>query len=107
MRYFILLMLICMLYSCKKEKAAVYAGQGVITGIDRRQCPCTLACPCACGGLLFHFTNPGDSSGAVIDDATIFQLPDNTQFPVRVKINWQNTTRCDIKAIKVTSYAIF
>ena len=101
------LMLICLLYSCKKDKAVVYANEGVITGIDMRQCPCLLECPCACGGLVFHFTNTGDTSRTVVDNAAIFHLPDNTKFPLRVKVNWQSTTRCDIKAIKVSSYFVF
>lgn len=107
MKYIIPLMLICLLYSCKKEKAVVYANDGVITGIDMRQCPCLLECPCACGGLIFHFTNTSDTSRIIIDNARIFKLTNNPQFPVRIKINWQNTTRCNARAIKVTSYALF
>ncbi|MDN3657935.1 hypothetical protein QWZ08_19940 [Ferruginibacter paludis] len=107
MKYILLLALAGLLYSCKKEKVVVYANEGMITGIDLRYCPCLLECPCACGSLVFHFTNGADTSRMTVDNPAIFQLPDSPRFPVRVKLNWQNTSRCNMKAIKVTDYATF
>jgi hypothetical protein len=90
--------------SCKKETA--YSNEGVITGIDLRLCPCVVDCPCACGSLIFHFTDTGDTTRTILDNPTIFQLPDNVQYPVHVKINWQSTSRCNISSIKITGYKI-
>src|ERR1700682_159254 len=89
--------------SCKKHETLLM-NEGVITGVDVRECLCTLTCPCSCSSLIFHFTNTGDSSRVIIDNGTIFNLTSNTQFPLNITLDWQSTTRCGIKAIKVLKY---
>ena len=106
MKHLLILFAVCLvLFSCKKEKA--FLNEGEILGLNHRQCPCIENCPCACGGLMFHFTDEADTTNIVIDNAAIFQLPANTHFPVHVKVNWQNTSRCTIKSIKITDYKFF
>ena len=101
----LLLLVVCFLqFCCKKEKA--FANEGVITGIDVRNCPCVAACPCSCGGLIFHFTNSGDTSRVYIDNSIIFNLASNYRFPVRVQLDWLSTARCDMPAIKIIRYKI-
>ena len=103
MRYLLILLAAClMLFSCKKEKAFLNVGE--ILGFDLRQCPCIRSCPCTCGGLIFHFTDEADTTNIVIDNAAIFQLPANTHYPIQVKVNWQNTSRCGMRSIKITDY---
>lgn len=105
MKYgFVLLFFCLMQFSCKKEKA--FSNEGVISGVDLRQCPCVLECPCACGSLIFHFTDKGNTDRIIVDNPAIFQLPANVNYPVYVKVNWQNTTRCSISSIKITDYKI-
>lgn len=106
MKYGLILLAICQIFfSCKKEKT--FSNEGEILGFDHRQCPCVETCPCVCGGLIFHFTDRADTANTVIDNAAIFQLPANTNYPVHVKINWQNTSRCNINSIKITDYKFF
>jgi hypothetical protein len=103
MRYLAFLLLSISLVSCKK-KEVLLTNQGIITGINPCQYACLIDCPCACGNYLFHFTNSVDTSNIVIDNREIFQFPTNTQFPVRITLDWQNTTRCGIQSIKVLNY---
>ena len=101
----IILLLICFtIFSCKKDNAKSFKNEGVITGTDPRQCPCVVTCPCVCGLLLFHFTDTAYTSNIPLDNPQIFKLPSNTQFPVHVKVNWENTSRCGLTAIKITEY---
>ena len=92
--------------SCQKEKEKPFQNTGVITGIDLRQCPCVVTCPCVCGGLLFHFTDTSYSANIPLDNPGIFNLGADTHFPIYVKVDWQNTTRCGIVAIKITDFKI-
>ena len=102
-----LLLLISVVYlSCKKDRAIRFQNEAVITGINVTQCPCLGECPCACGGLYFHFTDSVYSANIPLDNPAIFKLASNTQFPVYVKVNWINTSRCNTTAIKITGYQI-
>ena len=110
MKRIILLSVVCLLqFSCKKsvQKATPFQNLGVITGIDTRLCPCAVACPCVCGTLIFHFTDTVYTANIPIDNPGIFNLSSNTQFPVYVKVNWQNTTRCGVTAIKITGFQTY
>lgn len=104
----IILLLICFVFfSCKKDKAKLFQNEGVITGVNASQCPCLAACPCGCGGLFFHFIDTSYTANIPLDNPQIFKFPSNVQFPVYVKINWENTTRCSTTAIKIIDYKIF
>jgi hypothetical protein len=94
------------LLSCKKEKRTLFKSEGVITGVDVRQCPCVVTCPCICGGLLFHFTDTTYTANVPLDNPGILNLPSEIKFPVYLQLNWENTSRCGITAIKITSYKI-
>ena len=100
---FLLVILLC---SCKKNNQQIFQNNGVITGVNLLTCPCTASCPCGCGGLFFHFTDTSYTSNIPLDNPSIFKLGTNIKFPVYVKLNWENTTRCGATAIKVTSYKI-
>jgi hypothetical protein len=96
---------IVVLISCKK-KEVLLTNEGVITGINPCEYACVIECPCACGNYLFHFTDMNDTSNIIIDNHAIFKLPSNTEFPVRVTVDWQSTTRCGVKAIKILKYKL-
>jgi hypothetical protein len=106
----LLLLVVCIIcISCKKNSqgAQPFQNNGVITGIDTRLCPCAVSCPCVCGTLVFHFTDTGYNENIPIDNPGIFNLNSNSKFPVYVRVNWQNTTRCGVTAIKITSFEIY
>jgi hypothetical protein len=78
----------------------------VITGVNLRACPCNVACPCACGGIYFHFTDTGDTSNIIVDNPGIFQLSTQIRsFPVNLKVHWKSSSRCGMKAIVVGSFS--
>jgi hypothetical protein len=107
MKFRLLLLVVCSWhFSCKKsvQDANPFQNNGVITGMDARLCPCAVACPCACGTLIFHFTDTVYTANIPIDNPGIFNLSSNTQYPVYVRVNWQNTTRCGVTAIKITNF---
>lgn len=107
MKRSILLLFICLeFFSCKKNKVMLYQNEGVITGVDLRGCPSVIGCPNVCGGLFFHFVDTSYTANITLDNPEIFNLPSNTKFPVYVKLNWENTTRCGVTAIKITGYKI-
>lgn len=107
MKHIIFVLSICIInFSCQKEKEKSFQNTGIITGISPTQCPCVVTCPCVCGGFLFHFTDTSYSANIPLDNSGIFKLGADAHFPVHVKIDWQNTTRCGIVAIKVTDYKI-
>jgi len=93
------------LFSCKKNEPQL-SSEGVITGINPCQYACVINCPCACGNFLFHFTGAGDTSNVIIDNRSIINLPNNVQYPVRITLDWQSTTRCGIKAINILNYKL-
>jgi len=100
-------MLICFgFFSCEKEKVKQYRSEGVITGINLSQCPCIVQCPCGCGGLFFHFVDTVYTANIPLDNPQIFNLPGNVKFPVYVTLNWKNTSRCGVTAIKILDYKI-
>jgi hypothetical protein len=110
MKRILLLVVVCIFYiSCKKnmQGAGPFQNNGVITGIDARLCPCAVSCPCVCGTLIFHFTDTVYTTNIPIDNPGIFNLTSNSKFPVYVRVNWQNTTRCGVTAIKITSFETF
>ncbi|HXB29317.1 MAG TPA: hypothetical protein VNW49_05830 [Puia sp.] len=96
-------------FSCQKnvQNAGAFQNNGIITGIDARLCPCSLSCPCVCGTLIFHFTDTTYTANIPIDNPGIFNLSSNTHFPVPVRVNWQNTSRCGVTAIKITSFQLY
>ena len=107
MKNIIILLLICLAqFSCKKDEPILFKNEGVITNVDVRECPCTVACPCVCGGLLFHFTDTTYTANIPLDNPSMLNLPSNVKFPVYIKLNWENTSRCGITAIKITGFKI-
>jgi hypothetical protein len=106
MRYLAFILIFSVIVSCKKKEIQLTNG-GEITGISICDYACIAACPCNCGSYIFHFTDTGDSTNVVIDNRGIFNLPSNTQFPAHVTVDWQNTTRCGVKAIKILNYKLF
>lgn len=107
MRYSIVLLLICaFFFSCKKDKVKTFQNQGVIGGVNPCASPCLINCPCTCGNLYFHFTDTVYTANIPLDNPQIFNFPSNVKFPVYVKINWLNTTRCGTTAIKIIDYKI-
>jgi hypothetical protein len=112
MKYlFAILMSFLAICACKKNSqtvhAAPYQNLAVITGINPCAYACVDTCPCACGNFLFHFTDSSFAGNIVVDNPTIINLPLNTKFPVYIKVNWVNTTRCDIAAIRITAYLMY
>ena len=105
MKHVLLLLVICLIqFSCKKEK--IFSNEGVITGVAVRLCPCVVTCPCACSSLIFHFTSRGDTTRVILDNPGTIQLSADVHYPVYIKLNWINTTRCNIQAVKITDYKI-
>jgi hypothetical protein len=94
------------IFSCKKEEERSFQNNGVITGTDMRGCISVDTCPRVCGGFLFHFTDTIYSDNIPIDNPQIFNFSSNTKFPVYLRIDWQNTTRCGVFAIKIINYKI-
>jgi hypothetical protein len=96
-------------FSCKKssQDAGSFQNNAVITGLDVRLCPCVVDCPCVCGGILFHFTDTTYTANIPVDNAAIFNLNADTKYPVYVKVNWQNTTRCGVTAIKIINFQFY
>ena len=105
MRFFAFVGFMMILFSCKK-KEVLLTNEGIITGFVPCDYACIAECPCACDNYIFHFTDAGDTTNIVIDNKTILKLPANTQFPVRLTVDWQNTTRCGQKAIKILGYKL-
>lgn len=105
MKRVLLLLVICLVqFSCKKE--TIFLNEGVITGVDVKLCPCVVTCPCACSSLIFHFTNRGDTTRIILENPCTIQLSADVRYPVYIKLNWVNTTRCNIQAVKITDYKI-
>jgi hypothetical protein len=104
--FLIFLFLILIIESSCKKNETLLQNEGEITGVDARLCPCVVACPCSCGGLIFHFTDTGDNTRIVIDNPSIFNLPYDVRFPVHITLDWQSTTRCGTKAIKIIKYTL-
>jgi len=105
MRNIAFIFIFSMIVACKK-KEVLLTNEGVITGVNPCEYACVIECPCACGNYLFHFTDTGDSSNVIIDNRDTINLPLNTQFPVHITLDWQNTTRCGVKAIKILKYKL-
>ncbi len=89
-----------------QKKETLLTNEGIITGFDPCEYASIIECPCACGNYVFHFTGTGDSTNIVIDNKEILKFAANTQFPVRLTVDWQNTTRCGQKAIKILGYKL-
>ena len=106
MRFFGFFTLMMLLVSCKK-KEVLLTNEGIITGFVPCDYACIVQCPCACDNYIFHFTDTGDTANTVIDNKEILEIPANTQFPVRLTVDWQNTTRCGQKAINILRYKLF
>ncbi len=105
MKHGLLLLVICLAqFSCKKE--TIFSNEGVITGVDVRLCTCVVTCPCTCSSLIFHFTNRGDTTRVILENLGTIQLPTGVHYPVYIKLNWINSTRCNIQAVKITDYKI-
>jgi hypothetical protein len=111
MKQLLLLGLFCFaMFSCKKgttQTAVPYQNLALINGRNPCEYDCLVNCPCACGNLFFHFIDTTFTDNIPVDNSDIFKFPANTSFPVTVKVNWVNTTRCSgTFAIKITSYQI-
>jgi hypothetical protein len=110
MKLMLFLVLFCyMVFSCKKnntQTAIPYQNLAVVDGRDPCQYACLVNCPCACGDLYFHFIDTTFTDNIPIDNPGIFKFTTNTIYPVTVKVDWINTTRCQTPAIKITSYQI-
>lgn len=105
MKRVLLWLVICLVqFSCKKQ--TIFLNEGVITGVDARLCPCVVTCPWACSSLIFHFTNRGDTTRVISENPGTIQLSADVRYPVYIKLNWVNTTRCNIQAVKITDYKI-
>ena len=103
--HLVFVVVFAMFVSCKK-KEILLTNKGEITGYSFCDYACTETCPCACGGYIFHFTDTGDTTNVVIDNRGIFNLPSNVRFPILITVDWQNTTRCGVKAIKILNYKL-
>ena len=98
--------------SCKKEKGEQYMNNAEIKGIDNSLRPCRLDDPCNCpGGFLIHIDNIADPHGncSLCNSFKAMQLPagfnlgNNPQFPVKIKIDWKyDTLICDSTRIHIT-----
>ncbi len=89
-------------YSCKKNTGFMNsdkAKDGVITGIDKRACPC-------CGGVMINFTGETKSYTGefylIDNDISTFGITDTTSFPVNVKATYTPIEKCEGKHIKIT-----
>jgi hypothetical protein len=110
MKSILLLIVACLLHlSCQKTRieAKPFQNLGVITGVDARLCPCDVSCPFVCGTLIFHFTDTVYTANIPLDNPGIFNLSSGSHFPVFVKVNWQNTSRCGTTAIKITGFETY
>ncbi len=105
-RTILLLFSLTLLFSCVKENPRLFQNEGVITGIDVSLIPCVFGCPCSSGGVYFHFTDSSYTGNIVVDNSEIFHLSPGSHFPVRVMVDWQNTSRCKIPAIIVTRFMV-
>jgi hypothetical protein len=110
MKGILLLWLFCfVIFSCKKsgtQIASPYQNLALVNGRNPCEYACLVNCPCACGDLYFHFIDTSFTDNIPIDNPDIFKFPTNTIYPVMVKVDWINTTRCQTFAIKITSYQI-
>lgn len=89
--------------ACSKHPVH-YQNKGVIRGWNPCDYPCVINCPCACGSYFFHFTDGPDTANIVIDNPDFFHFPATVHFPVPIEVNWLNTTRCHVRAIRITAY---
>ncbi|HUX84352.1 MAG TPA: hypothetical protein VMV20_03910 [Chitinophagaceae bacterium] len=105
-RNMLLLFFLTLLFSCTKETPRRFQNEGVITGINAEEFPCKASCPCGAGGVFFHFTDTSYTADIIVDNPQIFNLAAGSHFPVRVMVDWQNTSRCGITAIKITQFMV-
>ena len=100
-------------FSCKKENEKIYINNAEITGEDNSLRPCWLNKPCDCpGGYFIHIDNVSHPVGncmlcnffKAVKLPQSFNLGDNPQYPIAVKINWQyDTMLCDSSHIDIIS----
>ena len=103
----VILLLIGLIFiSCKKNQLQSFQNNAEIDGRNPCKYLCLVGCPCACGNLYFHFRDTAYTANIPIDNPEIFNFGSDTKFPVYVSVNWENTTRCGVTAIKITSYKI-
>jgi hypothetical protein len=99
-----LLVLATIFLSCKKGVDKVYMNAAVIDGINAKECPCLLDCPCSCGGLNFRFTDTTYTDYIPLDNPQLFSLKPGAVFPMHVLVNWKNTSRCGTMAISISDF---
>ena len=95
--------------TCSKSTstgALSFQNTAVISGINLCASPCVLECPCFCQKIYFQFTDSTYTNNIPVDNPEILNLPQSVTFPVHLKLNWVNTTRCGQFAIRITSFEI-
>lgn len=100
--------------SCKKE-GEQYTNNAEIIMIDNSLRPCRLDDPCDCpGGFLIHIDSVPAPHGNCIFCTSFkamqfpagFNLGDNPQFPIAIKIDWKyDTLLCDSSRIDIIRIA--
>jgi hypothetical protein len=91
-------------FGCGKSQQGSFQHIGVITGYNEAKCPCPLNCPCVCGALLFHFTDTAYRENIYVDNAGIFQLSPQSQFPVYVQVNYKWADQCGVPVIHINGF---
>ncbi len=104
-----IILIICFfaIVSCRKTPLTNFQSRGIITGIDARMCPCNDICPCSCGGYIFFFQDSVSIDRIVIDNPQIFKFSADVKFPINFMLNYENTSRCNAKAIKILNYQVY
>ena len=97
MKQLTFLTVICLLFSCKKDK--LFTDTAVISGPDVRACAC-------CGGLYFHFTDMPDTTNRPLVNSGIFQFSNDVKYPVSVEVNWEKAVGCNGYAVKIINFKL-
>jgi hypothetical protein len=86
------------------DKKGDFMGEGVITGVDLRDCAC-------CGGLLINL-NSDSTKMYTVDTYQIDKVPSdfnidaNTSFPVFIRLDYQQTNALCGKTIDILRFEI-
>jgi hypothetical protein len=101
MKYGFAFILLLVMFSCHKSES--FMNNAEITGVDRRYCQC-------CGGLeitIDNVPNPNGNDFFLINKMpSNFQLPENPNFPIPVKIDWQkDSVKCFGNFVDITRIA--
>jgi hypothetical protein len=109
----ILVFITLTIVACKKEKQ--YMNTAEITGIDNSLRACLVTAPCDCpGGFFIRIDNVPDPNGNCIGCKSFkamqlpkdFDLGNNLQFPIAIKMDWRyDSLLCDSSRIVITNIA--